>query len=474
MSGKNIEPAKQNYFFGASYEDLGRTIKKAFSINKQSARKSGENIKYAWENKGIFGKIASLAKNSISIIIILFLGTAYTIFFSIFHIGIVFCIMLLFYIVFSIAWLVDRIYLLIHKVRTDCPNCHSSALIPWYRCSSCGEIHKQLVPGKYGVWRHTCNCGEKLPSTFLNGRSQITSICPYCESELVASEVRPIVFQLIGGSGSGKTIYLASFYHAFLEKVKSNSNVQYEITEQYQPYFDDLERWFGGELCPSTNQLNSQMYPLLVETGKGIKRQFSVYDIAGEMFSGDNIRTQEIQRQFQYCDGLLFVIDPYSSEEFRVNDVSKVDMQDFSEVSANEVATNFINYFISTNHVNATKRSDKKLSVIITKADVKEIKKEIGPAKINAIYSAHPEQYRTKGDCRNQVCRQYLVNMGFSSAVEELEIHFRNIQYYPISAMGHSQDGTEYEPWGIMEPFEWMLPGVDKKLATAIGIGQEV
>ena len=253
--------------------------------------------------------------------------------------------------------------------------------------------------------------------------------------------------------------------------MKNNRSVQYEITTQYQPYFDDLERWFGGEACSATIQLNSQMYPVLLDIGHGIKRQFSVYDIAGEMFNGDTIYSQEIQRQFQYCDGLLFVIDPCSSEKLHIGEESEVDMQDVSDVSANDVATNFINYFISTKHVNATKRSNKKLSVIITKADVKEIKREIGPAKINAVYSAQPGKYKTKADCRNQVCRQYLIDMGFSSAVDELEIHFREVQYYPVSAIGHSQDGTMYESWGIMEPFEWMLQNADKTLADSIGIG---
>lgn len=470
MSKKDVEPARRNYFFGASYEDLGKTIKRAFALNEYSIWKGKENIKDAWINGGIFKKIITLAENSISMIMILVFGTVYTLLFSVFHIGAVFVIMLVFYILFSIVWIVDRVYLLLHKVRTDCPVCHRSALIPWYRCPSCGELHRQLVPGKYGVWKHTCNCGQKIPSTFLNGRSKITGICPYCESELVASEVKPIVFQLIGGSGSGKTVYLAAFYHELLEKMKTESSVQYAITTQYQPYFEDLERWFEGEICPSTVQLNSQMYPVLINTGQGITRQFSIYDIAGEMFNGDTINSQEIQRQFQYCDGLLFVIDPYSSQKIHIDAESEVDMQDFSDVSANDVATSFINYFISTKHVNATKRSDKKLSVIITKADVKEVKREIGLAKINAIYSAHPEQYKTKDDCRNQVCRQYLVNMGFSSAVDELEIHFREVQYYPVSAIGHSQDGTAYESWGIMQPFEWMLPSVDKSLADSIGI----
>lgn len=470
MSEKNFEPAKKNYFFGDSYEDLGKTIKKAFELNTNSIYKGKQNIVSAWINGGIFKKIVSLAMNGISIIILLVFGTLYTLLFSVFHIGIVFALMVLFYIVFSVVWLIDRIYLLIHKVRTDCPVCHESALIPYYRCPSCGEIHRWLVPNKYGVWKHKCNCGEAIPSTFLNGRSKITAICPYCDSELVASEVRPVVFQLIGGSRAGKTVYLAAFYHEFINMIKEKKGIGLEITESYRPLFYDLERWFNGGECLSTTQLNSQMYPVIIDIGYGIKRQFSIYDIAGEMFKGDIINSETLQKQFQYCDGLIFVIDPYSSEKMRPKNSGNSDIHDYSEISANSVATNFINYFIHTKYVNATKQSNKKMAVIITKADIDEVKEEIGQAKIDAVYFANGGQYKSKEECRNQICRQYLINIGFSSAVNDLEIHFSRIQYYPVSAMGHSQNGTKYKSWGIMEPLEWMLSDVDKVLADKIGI----
>ncbi|MCD7825669.1 MAG: hypothetical protein LUH14_06905 [Clostridiaceae bacterium] len=468
MSKKLVEPAKMNYFFGPGWEDLGKTIKRAFQLNSDSMKKASGAISDAWTYGGFFDKMISLLKNGITIIIILILGTAYVLLFSAIHIAIVTIIMFLCYVVFAMVWAMDRIYLLLHKARTDCPVCKRSFLIPAYRCS-CGEIHYQLVPGKYGVWKHKCKCGSKLPSTFLTGRSRLEAMCPECNSKAAAGEVKPVVFQLIGGSGSGKTVYLTALFHQIFERMRRKNAVQCEIPDEFQPYFDDLKRWYEGEDCPATVQMSSQMYPLVLDVGKGIKRQFSIYDIAGEMFGSDVIYSQDLERQFQYCDGLLFVIDPYGGSQAQDDDM---DVSDFSNVSANNVVTNFVNYFISTKHSNATKRSDKKVSVLIVKSDVKEIKKNIGPAKIHAIYSANPEQYTSEQDCRNQVCKQYLADRGLESAINELEIHFKNVRYYPVSSMGHTKDGSQFAPWGVIEPLQWMLSDADRSLAEKMGLSE--
>lgn len=466
MSEKLVEPAKMNYFFGASWEDLGKTIKKAFRLNANSISNAYKNISDAWIYGGFFKKIASLMKNLITIIIIAILGTAYALIFSAIHSVIVTVIMLIFYVIFGIVWLIDRLYLLVNKSRTDCPICKRSYLIPAYRCT-CGEIHYQLVPNKYGVWKHKCKCKNKLPSTFLSGRSKLEATCPVCSAKIAAGEVKPVVFQLIGGSMSGKTVYLTALFHQIFDKINEKSAVKYEIPSEFQPYFDDLKRWYAGEECPTTVQMSSQMYPIVLDVGKGMKRQFSIYDIAGEMFGSDMIYSQDMERQFQYCDGLFFVVDPYGGSK---SIDGNMDASDFSQVSANNVVTNFVNYFISTKHTNATKRSDKKVSVLIVKADIKEIKKNIGPAKIYSIYNSNQEKYSSEQECRNKICKQYLIDMGLGSTVNELEIHFKNVNYYPVSSIGHKKDGSEYTPWGVIEPLQWMLSSVDSELAKKMGI----
>ena len=470
---KDDEPARRSYFFGPGYAQLFATIKSAFELNAASGSKisaTGKNFKGV--STGIWGAakaIGGFIYTVVGYICVYVIGMILCAVLGLIHGSITTVFMILSYVIFTIVWIIDRIYLLKNKIRSDCPPCHSRFLIPTFMCPDCGAMHKKLVPGPYGIWKHKCTCGKKIPATFLNGRSKLEAFCPDCGSPLVASDARPVVFQLVGGSKAGKTVYLSAFFHEYLQKLSSNKNLEFTITDQYQPFFDELEEWYNGIDCPATAQLNSQMYPLLIDSSLGVKRQFSIYDIAGEMFDGFTADTEIQQQQFHYCDGLLFLIDPFSSGNLRTNKINAgEDISDFSDMAVEDVATNFINYLIRTGHAKANSRCNIPIAILIAKADIKEVKREIGPAKISNIFRNNTEQYGTYENARDSICRQFLVDIGLSATVDNLETQFSNLHYFPVSAMGHSADGTPYEPWGIMEAVEWMLPLADKELSDLI------
>lgn len=470
---KDDEPARRSYFFGPGYAQLFATIKNAFALNAASGgkiRATGSSFKGT--STGIFRGIKAIGGfiyTVVGYVCVYVIGTILCAILGLIHGSITTVFMILTYIIFTIVWIIDRIYLLKNKIRSDCPTCHSRFLIPTFMCPDCGAMHKKLVPGPYGIWKHKCTCGKKIPATFLNGRSKLDAFCPDCSSPLVASDARPIVFQLIGGSKAGKTVYLSAFFHEYLKKLSNNRNLEFTITDEYRPYFEELEEWYNGVDCPATAQLNSQMYPLLIDSSLGVKRQFSIYDIAGEMFDGFTADSEVQQQQFHYCDGLLFLIDPFSSGDLRTNKINAgEDVSDFSDMAVEDVATNFINYLIRTGHAKANSRCDIPIAILIAKADIKEVKRAIGPAKINSIFRNNSEQYGTYENARDNICRQFLIDIGLSATVDNLETQFSNLHYFPVSAMGHSSDGTPYEPWGIMDAVEWMLPIADKELSNLI------
>lgn len=470
---KDDEPAKRSYFFGPGYAQLSGTIKTAFELNFISGQKVSETVKkFKGDSDGIWGGI-KLVGGIIYLIIadicIYLIGTILCAVFGLVHGAITTIVMILIYIIFSVVWIIDRLYLLKKKIRSDCPACHSRFLVPTFNCPTCGVSHRKLVPGPYGIWKHRCTCGEKIPSTFMNGRSRLDAYCPDCKSLLVASDARPIVFQLIGGSKSGKTVFLSAYFHQFFEKLERNKNLEFEISDQFQPFFDELEEWYSGMECPSTAQLNSQMYPLIINSTLGVKRQFSIYDIAGEMFDGFTAEREIQQRQFRYCNGFLFLLDPFCSGDLRGNRSNAGDyVTDFSDVPAEDVATNFINYLINTGYAKVNERCAIPISVLIAKSDIREVKRVIGPAKINSIYKNNSSSYVSRDEVRDKECRKFLIDIGLSATVDNLETTFSNLHYFPVSAMGHVPDGSEYEPWGVSEAVDWMLSLADKQLADLI------
>lgn len=470
---KDDEPAKRSYFFGPGYAQLIGTIRTAFELNAHSGAKvrmTGSGIR--GDSEGIWGVIRgffSILYMLIAYICIYGIGTALCAVFGLLHGFVTTVVMVITYIIFTIVWIIDRLYLLKNKIRSDCPVCKNRFMVPTFRCPECDAVHKKLVPGPYGIWKHKCECGHKIPSTFMNGRSKLAAYCPDCDSPLVASDARPIVFQLIGGSKSGKTVFLSAYFHEYLQRLRSNRDLEVEIADTYQPFFAELEEWYSGIDCPATAQLNSQMYPLLIDSALGVKRQFSIYDIAGEMFDGFTAESEILQQQFHYCDGLLFLIDPFSSGSLREARMdSGDDMADFSDMPVEDVVTNFVNYLVTTGHKKANARCPIPMAILIAKADVREVKRVIGPAKIASVLRNGLNGYESYEEARDGECRQFLIDIGLSAAVENLETEFSNLHYFPVSAMGHAPDGSEYEPWGVTDAIDWMLPLADKELADLI------
>jgi len=90
-----------------------------------------------------------------------------------------------------------------------CPNCRYVAWLPAYRCgkSGCTAVHRDLRPGRLGVWLRRCQCGTLLPTTVLRAARVLTPTCPNCGEPVhpeagVTTDVRIV---LSGGPAVGKT-----------------------------------------------------------------------------------------------------------------------------------------------------------------------------------------------------------------------------------------------------------------------------
>jgi Double-GTPase 2 len=90
-----------------------------------------------------------------------------------------------------------------------CPRCRYVAWLPAYRCCNdeCIAVHRDLRPGRLGVWLRRCQCGKPLPTTILRAARVLTPTCPNCGEPVhpgagVTTDVRIV---LSGGPAVGKT-----------------------------------------------------------------------------------------------------------------------------------------------------------------------------------------------------------------------------------------------------------------------------
>ncbi|MCC8045532.1 MAG: hypothetical protein LIP12_08560 [Clostridiales bacterium] len=459
--GKEPEPARRSYFFGPGYVQLANTIKESFQENWNSI----ENLKGIAEriqgtspyvtmiSTEFFRFVLAWAFRIFAYVSIFVFGTILCAIFGLLHGTVTTVVMLVTYVVFSIVWFIDRTYLTKNRIFSDCPVCHKRFLVPVFACPDCGRKHTKLLPGPYGIWHHRCECGAKIPSVFLNGRSRLEGYCPDCGAPLAAADARPIALQMVGGTKSGKTVFLTSLYHIFEEQFLKDARMKTSVPKLYEAAFREMEEWYRNAECPATDQMNARMYPLLIESPLEVKRMFTIYDIAGEMFDGRRSDSEISQRQFRYCNGFLLFLDPFGSGELRKRRQERGEsLEHCSEMTAESVVGNFINYIDDLGGGKVEDRYSVPVAVLIPKADEKEV-----------------EGFLHKNSS-SDACRRFLISQCSSNAVENLEAKFTNVRYFPVSAIGHEPDGSAFAPWGIESVIKWLLPQADEEFAGICGI----
>lgn len=478
------EFAKQrNYFFGPGFVQLGKTvadawkgiaeaIKWVFGLRKRISEAVDIFVlkQVIWLFSWLFVLCALIA--------IGILGGAITCILSVAHAAILLCVMAVIYVLFSITWIIDRIYLQMHSIKTNCPVCHARSVIPQFECPECHSLHTKLVPGPYGIWHRRCVCGKRLPTTFLLGRSRLNAYCPHCSTALAASDVQQFSISMVGGSSSGKTYLLASYFHEMFKQLDSNQKMFYEIPQSNVDMFNNIEDWFNGiEIDATQRNTSSYMYSVLMNSNAlQSRRQYSIYDIAGETFEDQNMPEMSIVYHFRDSNGLVIVIDPLTSSDVRAKAAREgADVGKYARMDTAIVVENFAAYLktVVTN-VGAGKKDDRPVAVVITKTDLPTIDECLSYEHIDEMYRANSGSYENFSAICDAICEDFLGRNGFADAISAIKINFSNVHYFPVSAVGHAINGRKFTPQHVMEPFNWILCSTDAQLADVMGVKNPV
>jgi GTPase SAR1 family protein len=435
-----VPGVKRNYFFGPGYHQIVVTVKEAFSLQKgyitTLSRFKEKHTGHPWyRDMWIFIFYGAAVFCTFAF------GFAWMAVFSALLSVILFTGMCGFYLFFMSLWGIDHLLLMFKSIQSRCPKCKRISIVPVFSCPDCGLEHKKLTPGPYGIFKRKCKCGKFLATTYFNGRSEYKASCPFCDSELAASNAQQYGIQLVGGVSTGKTTFLAAFWHEYKERLKTTNRISATVVPETA--FADLEQWFKSGDSSATSETNANMYSIIHKYDNKIPVQVTIYDIAGEAFT--SLANDLQQQQFKYCESIVFVIDPTAKP-----------------VRASETITGFITEFEGLKGSHSVKMSDMPVAVIITKSDL--YRTDIGLPRIKMIFDTNAGQYaNAKGNTsmelvRNGVCQNFLRTNGFENALNLIDAAFNKVQYYPVSAMGHpSAHGKQYEPWGVLEPIGWLM-----------------
>lgn len=466
MSKKEAQPAQVSYFFGKGYSDLWNTIKEAWALNRQSIAEQNAKRK---ANK-FFSFRGGLALTSL--ICIAIFGTIVTAMTSALHIVILFAAFLVIYLMFTVVWLVDRFYMYIHKISNACPypDCQAHFLLPIYVCPKCGVSHTNLVPGKYGILHRTCQCGEKLPTTFFNGRNNLDALCPVCKRPLKGDTAsRQLTIPVIGGPAVGKTCLINMAIDNMVNNVapKLGWNMDFISDTEYKQYNTVISNFKKGIVPNKTDEDALTACQLMIKLPNSkVGRRLYIDDISGEMFSDSG--TIQHNNAFSYADGFVFLIDPLTIPDYNMKVIDKVNPEDYG-ASTKDFDDIFDIMLSNLQVLFGLKPSDvlkKNLAVVINKGDIPGLSDEIGDAAAENYMKSHKD-CKNINDAKNAVCKNFLVENGEGNFVREADEKFKKVQYFTCSALGHNKTGKPFEGKNTEKPFLWIMNQIDPKLDLA-------
>lgn len=468
----NPQPALKSYFFDKGYKDLVNTIKGAWVRNFDSIAKYWANL-HNLGDKPIVPKIFLSLLNILAIVAVLVCGSLITAVISAANVVILLVFMLLVYIGFSVIWLVDRIYLWRKKIFTACSECKNKSLIPTYICPQCHVRHDNLTPGVYGILKRRCQCGEKLPTTFFNGRKELEAECPVCHNKLSDRESRPICIPVVGGRSVGKTAFITAFSKEFIETVAPARDFEIE-------FYNRKKEQIYQEICQDYQAGSTRMTDRPQDSASASSVSFSffvkhpelkperlvhVYDIAGEVFTDNN--ENEVQKQYEYCQGIVLIIDPFAIPTVRYQYESQLTAEDVAGIGKadiNEIINSFMGKLREVTGLSDNKMATVPLAVVISKIDSAQLSKELGDEAVRDLMETQPERFTDYYDTQDYLCRQFLKNHEMLSFLNSITIQFKNNRFFACSAIGHTRDQGQYRPNGVLPPMEWLFRNADPKI----------
>lgn len=466
------QPAKKSYFFDKGYRDLGNTIKGAWVRNGVSIQNRIKDLKDLGD-RSLFGKIFFGILNVLAIVAVIVCGSAITAMITIINVAILVGFMAAVYIGFTVIWLVDRIYLVRKKIFTACHECKEKSLIPTYICPSCGAKHTNLTPGVYGILHRTCRCGAKLPTAFFNGRRHLEAECPVCGHKLMDRESRPICIPIVGGRSVGKTAFITAFSRDFIETVAPAKGFEIEFyNEKKADIYREISRDFASGSTRMTdrpqdvNVASSVSFSFFVKHPEfSPERLVHVYDIAGEVFTDNS--ENEVQKQYEYCQGIVLIVDPFSIPSIRHQYeelLAPEDIAGIGRADINGIINSFLNKLREVTGLSDNKMSTVPLAVVISKIDSAGLEQDIGARAVQKLMASDPGRFTDFYDTQDYLCRAFLRENGMESFLNNITIQFKNNRFFACSAIGHTRDRGRYRPEGVLAPMEWLFMNADSKM----------
>lgn len=467
-------PAIRSYFFGQGFEDLKETIRASWSRNSDSAqahfRRSGDHLSRDDWGERAMGIVFGTAGISVMVF-----GTAVFLAASAVHVVILGLLLASIYTAFTVLYLTERGYLWVKGFFTVCPVCHEKAALPHYFCPNpkCGAVHPRLIPSSYGILRHRCRCGQRLPATFFLGRGALRSRCPNEKCGLLLershTEASKLFIPVTGAKSVGKSAFLYSALTELVEERAGALDLSPRFVEEtaQRDYDRTREQLARGRRPDVTMDPLPRAITLQLERPGQSPRVLYLYDPAGEAFA--DTQGTGLHKYEEYLSGLVFLVDPFAipevADEYRSQLAAHEDALRPSTVPVEDTFARILIGMEEYFGLGKGARIKVPVAVVLNKADAFDLEDRIGERAVDARMAAAPAG-TTREAVRDALLRDQLRAWGEGPFVQQVETRCARVRYFTCSSLGRMPDasGHAFAGRGVLDPLLWIIGEMDGAL----------
>jgi hypothetical protein len=218
------------------------------------------------------------------------------------------------------AWLlrgVEQRRRVVARTHAFCTRCFHLTPWPAYRCPGCSSLHRDIRPGRLGLFTRRCECGTPLPTMPLRAAWRLTPVCQRCGEDLPsgAGAVRDIRIPIFGDTSAGKTRFLYAALNSLMLTARQ-AGIAVSFLDQVSEEKADL----GLDLIRSGQDTvkTSAGTPAALSCRLGRRRRSELvhlFDAPGEQYR--DAQAYESLRFLDHGQGLVYVLDPFSTGAVR-------------------------------------------------------------------------------------------------------------------------------------------------------------
>jgi hypothetical protein len=344
----------------------------------------------------------------------------------------------------------DSARLSVLRIRVRCVACFERIPYPAYLCPGpgCNHTHWDIRPGRYGLLRRTCECGQRMPTMLLLGSAQkLNAICPHraCRQPLEyrPGEVPEVILPIFGSKGAGKTLLL----HGMVKVLLGSNRPGIHVSAADSPTsarLDDLDAAAASHSgVPATPADTPRAYVFRLRVGRQ-RRIIQFLDAAGELFY-DSQRSANLL-YLGAANTFVLVIDPLSVSGFwdslptaaRKRFTPQRSLAPHPELAFQQTAERIAQM--------AKPRAQHRLAIVFSRADL--LGTEYGPSSADTA----------------NIRKWAIDDVGLAGLLRQAEAEFREIAFFHTAAFGRNEESLNTLVHWLMRA-EGITPGLQKPLS---------